>query len=85
MFRDQAAMHSTQGMGMLHLHLSTCARADVSVFLHLGNGWTDSAEIWFVVREPSKHFAKVKSGAQLHVLFRVSERAGRIALNLVCD
>ena len=81
MFRDQAAMHSTQGMGGLHLHLYTCARADVSLFPYLGNGWTDSAEIWYVAREPlARLFAKVKGEAKLHVLFRISETAGRIAL-----
>ena len=31
-FRDQAAMHITQVMGGVHLHVRTCARADVPPF-----------------------------------------------------
>ena len=30
-YGDQAAMHITQIMGGVHLHLLTCARADVSL------------------------------------------------------
>ena len=78
-------MHITQVMGGVHLHMRTCARADVPPFLYLGNGWTDCAEIWCVARDPlAKLFAKVNGGAHLHVrtcpLFRISETAGRIAL-----
>ena len=51
-FRDQAAMHITQVMGGVHLHVRTLARADVPLFPNLGNGWTDCAEIWYVVRDP---------------------------------
>ena len=29
---DQAAMHITQVMGGVHLHVHTCARADVHLF-----------------------------------------------------
>ena len=77
-------MHITQVMGGVHLHVRTCARADVPPFPYLGNGWTDCAEIWCVVRDPlARLFAKVNGGAQLHVrtcapLFRIT--AGRIAL-----
>ena len=31
-FRDQAAMHTTQIMGRVHMYVRTCARADVSLF-----------------------------------------------------
>ena len=36
-------------------------------FPYLGNGWTDFAEIWYVVRDLQPFFAKVNGGAQLHV------------------
>ena len=32
--------------------ICTCARADVLHFPYLGNGWTDCAEIWFLVIDP---------------------------------
>ena len=76
-------MHMTQVMGAVHVHVRTCRCA---LFPYLGNGWTDCAEIWCVVRNPlARLFAKVNGGAQLHVrtcspLFRISETAGRIAL-----
>ena len=79
-------MHITQVMGGVHLHVRTCARADVPPFLYLGNGWTDCAEIWCVVRDPlARLFTNVHGGAQLHMrtcatLFLISEMAGRIAL-----
>ena len=45
-FRDQAAMHIVVGVH-LHVRTFTCA-----TFPYLGNGWTDCAEIWCVVRDP---------------------------------
>ena len=48
-------------------YICTCARADMSPFPDLENGWTDCAEIWYVVRDPlARLFAKVNGGAQLH-------------------
>ena len=46
-FRDRVAMHITQVMDGVHLHVRTCATAgaDVPPFPHLGNGWMDCAEI----------------------------------------
>ena len=35
--RDKAAMHVTQVMGVVHLHVRTCARADVPPFPHIVN------------------------------------------------
>ena len=67
-------------------HSCTCARADVPPFQHLGNGWTDCAEILCMVRDPlARLFAKVHGATQLHVhtrtpLFRISETAGWITL-----
>ena len=64
-------------------HIRTCRCAP---FLHLGNGWTDCAEILCLIRDPqARLLAKVHGGAQLHVRtcappFRISETAGRIAL-----
>ena len=81
-------MHITQVMGGVHLHVRTCACADVPPFLYIGNGWTDCAEIWFVARDPlALRFTKVNGGVQVHVrtyapLFRISGTAGRIALKL---
>ena len=46
-----------------------------------GNGWTDCAEIWYVVRKPlARHLTEVDDGVQLHLrtcapLFRVSGTA----------
>ena len=86
--RDQAAMYSTQFMGGVHLHVHTCARADVPPFPYLGSGWTDCAEIWFLVRDPlAWRFTNVNGGVQVHLrtcapLFCISGTAGRIALTL---
>ena len=63
------------------------ASADVPPFPHLGNGWTDCAEVWYVLSNPlARLFQQVKGESQLHVRtpFRVSETAGRIGMNLVC-
>ena len=79
-------MHIAQVMDGMHLHVRTCARADELPLSYLGNGWTDSAEIWCVIRNQlSKRFAQVKSGVHLHVstcipLFHFSGTAGWIAL-----
>ena len=60
-------------------------------FPHLGNGWTDCAEIWFVVRDSlAWRCTTANGGVQVHVctnapLFRISGTAGRIALKLVHD
>ena len=57
MFREQAAIHITQVMGVVHLHVRTCRCAR---FKYLGNGRTDCAVIWCVIREPlAKRFTKV--------------------------
>ena len=32
-------------------YICKCARADAPPFPYLGNGWTDSVEIWYVVRD----------------------------------
>ena len=53
---------------------------------YLENGWTDWAEICYVVRDPLvMYFTQTKGGAHLHVhtcepLFRISGTTGRIAL-----
>ena len=85
-------MHITQIMDGVHLHVRTCRCAH---FPYLGNGWTNCAEIWCVVRDTlASRFAKVKGGVNLHVraadlhaahvqmcpLFCISESAERIAL-----
>ena len=81
-------MHITQVMGGVHLYVRTGARADVPPFPYLGNGWTDCAEIWVVVRDSlAWRFTKVNAGVEVHVrtcapLFRISGAAGRIALKL---
>ena len=49
--------------GGVQLHVLTCARADVAHFSYLGNGWTDCAEIWCVVRDPlARRFTEVYAG-----------------------
>ena len=74
------------GVHRVHLYVRMYLRADVSPFPHLGNGWTDCAEIWCVVSDPlARHFIKVNAGVQVHVrtyalLFRISGTAGWIAL-----
>ena len=73
--RDSLARLFTKVYDGVHLHVRMCARADVPVLRipvaplsYLGIGWTDRAEIWYVVSDPlARLFAKVKSGAQLHV------------------
>ena len=53
---------------------------------NLGNGWTDCAEIWRVVRDQlAVRFTLLWGGVHLHVrtcapLFRISETVGRTAL-----
>ena len=81
MLRDEAAVHNAQVMS------GTCSRADVPPFPYLVNGWTDCAEIWYVVRDPlAGRFTEVDDEVQLHVrtcarfLFRICGMAGRIAL-----
>ena len=47
-------------------HNCTCTCAHL--FSYLGNGWTDSTGIWYVVRDPiTKHFTKVQDGVQPYV------------------
>ena len=76
-------MHITQVMVG---YTCSCARAYVPPFPHFGNGWTDWAEIWFVIRDPlAWRFTKVNGGVQVRVrtraaVFRISGTAGRIAL-----
>ena len=45
------------------------ARAHVrTAFLYLGNGWTDCAEIWYVVRDQlARQLTQTKDGIHLHV------------------
>ena len=50
------------------LHVRTCARAVVPRFPYLGNGLTDCAEIWFLVRDQlAWRFTKVNGGVRVHV------------------
>ena len=76
-------MHIPQVMGGVYLHVRTCRYAP---FPHLGNGWTDCAEIWCVVSDPlAMRFTVLRGGVHLHVrtcvpFFRFSGPAGRIAL-----
>ena len=68
MLRDQVAVHNVQVMGGIHLHVCPCARADVIPFPYLVNGWTDCAEIWYVVRGPlARRLTKIYGGAHLHL------------------
>ena len=55
-FKDQTAMHITQVTGGMHLHVRACARKDVPPFPYLGDGWTDCAEIWYVISDPLARF-----------------------------
>ena len=54
-------------------YICTCARARVHTayvppFSYLGNGWTDCAEIWYMISDPlARLFTRVRGGAQLHV------------------
>ena len=52
-FRDQAAMYSTQVAGGIHLLVGPCVRADVPPFPYLENGLTDCTKIWYVFSDPS--------------------------------
>ena len=61
-------MHITQVMGGVKLTVHTCARADAPPFPYLGSGWTDCAEVWFVVRGPLDwRFTTVNGGVQVYV------------------
>ena len=83
MFRDHVTVHNAHVMGGLHLHVRTCICAP---FPYLVNGWTDCAEIWYLVRDPlAMRFTEVDYGVQMHMrtcapLFRISGTTGRIAL-----
>ena len=81
-------MHITHVMGGVHLHVRTCICAP---FLYLGNGWTDCAEIWCVIRDPLARLECLESrvgyictwaraDVQIFPLFRISETGGRISL-----
>ena len=53
--------------------------------LYLWNGWTDSTEIWHVREQLAGQLIQTRDGIHLHVrtsvpFFRISETAGRIAL-----
>ena len=71
-----------------HMHLS--ARAHVQMFpsvSYLGDGWTDCAGMWCVIRDQlaMMRFALLRGGMHLHVrmcapLIRVSGTDGRIPL-----
>ena len=87
-FRSQAAMHITvlhrSWVGYICAHVCTYRCAP---FPYLGNGWTDCAEMWFVVRDPLVwRFIKVNggtgAGAHVRTHFPYSGTAGRIALQL---
>ena len=70
---------------MLHMsrvgYIYTCAHADSPPFLCLGNGWTDCAEFWYVVRDlVARRCTDVTGGVQAHLrtcasLFRISGTA----------
>ena len=85
--RDRVAMHITQVMAGVHLHVHM--HLPVS---YLGNGWTDYAEIWCCQRCISLAFYTNQDGIHLHVqtclpLFLISGTAGRIVTlcwKLVC-
>ena len=52
-------------------YICTCALRTCicTPFPYLGNGWTDCAEMWCVVRDPlARCFTKVWGGVHLHVL-----------------
>ena len=72
-------MRFTLFRGGVHLHVRT-------PFPHLGNDWTDCAEIWYVARDQlARQFTQTKNGVHLHVrtcvsLFHISGTAGQIAL-----
>ena len=57
-----------QVMGAVHLHVRTYARADTPSFSYLGNGWSDCAEISYVVRDHlARQLTQTKDGVHLHV------------------
>ena len=61
-------MRITQVVGGVHLHVRTCARADVPPFPYVGNGWTDCAEIWYVVKNTLPYrFTEINGGVKVHV------------------
>ena len=58
-------MYNAHVMGEVQLHVRTCI---CTPYPYLGNGLTDCAEIWCVVREPlDRRFTEVDGGVQLHV------------------
>ena len=60
MIRDHVAMHIAQIMDVVHLNVRTCRCAP---FPYLRNGWTDYAEISYVVRDPlDRRFTEVDDG-----------------------
>ena len=68
MVTDQLAKSFAQVRGGVptsaHVHVCT-------TFPNFGNGWTDCAEIWCGVRDPSVvRFTQTKSGIHLHVTCR---------------
>ena len=79
-------MHSTQVMSGVHLHVRMRSRADVPSFQYRGNGLTDCAEIWYVVRDSlASRFTNVNGGVQAHArtctsLLCILGTARRIAL-----
>ena len=67
MVRDPLAMSFTLLRGGVHLHVRTPCP-------YLGNGWTDCAEIWFVVRDQlARQLTQTMDGVHLHV--RICARA----------
>ena len=79
-------MHNAQVMSGIHLHVRTWERADVSPFPYLVDGWTNCAEIWYMVDDPlARRFTEADDGIQLHVrtcapFFRISRTGERIVL-----
>ena len=96
MVRARVAMHIATGHGwcicmggVSWVNIYTYARAHVQIFPsvpYLGNGWTDSAEIWKMVRDQlAMHFTLLWGRVHLHVstctpIFRISRTVGRTAL-----
>ena len=64
MVTDPLAMSFT-----LHRGGGASARAHVrTAFMHLGKGFTDCAEIWYVVRDQlARQHTQAKDGMHLHV------------------
>ena len=70
---------------MVDLHVHNCAPAP---FPYLGNGWTDCAEIYCVVRDPSarrftKVLGRVQQQARAHPSSVSGERLGGWCRNLI--